>query len=120
MSSVRALSNYLRTHRRRRGFSQTEVAILLGCTHGSKVSRYERGERIPKFSTLLELEVIFGAPLAVLFAGASHTAVARVRNRAKRLHRELDTEPRTLRTKRKMDALVEISYPADRRAERTA
>ena len=41
------LHNYLRTYRKRAGLSQAEVAFLLGCHSGAKVSRYEHAARRP-------------------------------------------------------------------------
>lgn len=41
------LDNYLRTYRKKLGLTQREVAFLLGCHSGAKVSRYERSARIP-------------------------------------------------------------------------
>ena len=63
------LENYLRTYRKRSGLSQDEVAYLLGCQNGTKVSRYERFARKPSLETLFAYEVVFGAPARELFAG---------------------------------------------------
>jgi|SRR6266576_4678451 len=56
------LENYLRTYRKQSGLSQDEVAFLLGCQTGTKVSRYERFARKPSLETLFAYEVVFGAP----------------------------------------------------------
>ena len=64
------LENYLRTYRKRSGLSQDEVAFLLGCQNGTKVSRYERFARKPSLETLFAYEVVFGASARELFAGA--------------------------------------------------
>jgi len=56
------LENYLRTYRKQSGLSQDEVAYLLGCQNGTKVSRYERFARKPSLETLFAYEVVFGAP----------------------------------------------------------
>ncbi len=66
---ARKLPHYLRTHRKRLGFSQDEIAWLLGCRSGTKVSRYERYVRTPTLATALAYEVIFGVPASQLFAG---------------------------------------------------
>jgi len=65
----RKLQNYLRVHRRRAGFSQQEVAFLLGTNSKGKVSRYERYMRQPRLTTVFAYELIFGAPPRELFAG---------------------------------------------------
>jgi len=63
------LDNYLRTHRKKLGLSQREVAFLLGCHSGAKVSRYERSARVPTLNVILAYEVIFQKPARELFAG---------------------------------------------------
>ncbi len=61
--------NYLRTHRKRCGLSQTDVAFVLGAHGGSKVSRYEWQHRTPPLPTVLALEILFHAPARDLFGG---------------------------------------------------
>ena len=63
------LPNYLRTHRKRAGLSQDEVAFLLGCRSGAKVSRYERLARRLSLETAFAYEALFGVPARELFAG---------------------------------------------------
>jgi len=58
---------YLRTVRRRWGFSQQEIAFLLDLTHGSHISRVERLNCPPNARVLLALDMIFDAPPAMLF-----------------------------------------------------
>ena len=61
------LPNYLRTHRKRLGLSQDEVAYLLGAESGAKASRYERFSREPGFRTALACEAVFQRPIRELF-----------------------------------------------------
>ena len=86
------LDNYLRTHRKSRGFSQRDVAFLLSCHSGAKVSRYERSKRIPPLETIFTYEVVLGIPARELFAGiqerAERRALHRVRLLARRLARQ--------------------------------
>lgn len=83
------LENYLRTYRKRSGFSQDEVAFLLGSSSGAKVSRYERFARQPSLRTLFAYEVIFQAPVRALFAGlyqkVEKTTLSRAQGLAERL-----------------------------------
>jgi transcriptional regulator with XRE-family HTH domain len=72
--SVEQLPNYLRSHRKRTGLSQKEVAFLLSVESGSKVSRYEHFVRIPTLSTAFAFGVIFAVPLEELFAGIAEQA----------------------------------------------
>src|SRR2546428_13274423 len=76
------LPNYLKTHRKRAGLSQDEVAFLLGCRSGAKVSRYERLARRPRLETAFAYEAVFGVPARELFAGAYEKVEEEIRKRA--------------------------------------
>src|SRR5947208_2045511 len=65
----RKLQNYLRTYRKRSGFSQKELSFLLGIKSSEKVCRYERFQQVPNLQTALALQAILGVPVAELFAG---------------------------------------------------
>lgn len=87
--SVEPLANYIRTHRRRAALSQDEVAFLLGCEHGTKISRYERERRTPTLEAALALEAVFNVPVSELFAGRFHTVEQSVVMRAQELAEKL-------------------------------
>ena len=93
------LHNYLKTYRRKAGFSQDEVAFLLGCADGAKVSRYERRARQPSLETLLAYQALFGADPSELFGGfykkVEKKTKRRARTLARRLAQEDDPDPRT-------------------------
>jgi transcriptional regulator with XRE-family HTH domain len=111
MPRVNALNNYLRMYRKRAGLTQAELAFLLGCTHRSKVSRYERGVRMPALQTLIGFEVLFRAPVAKLFAGTYAKLREETQNRARRLSKQLDAKPSTRAISEKLDALDDIIHP---------
>lgn len=69
MRAQHRLPNYLRTYRKRSGFSQEDLAFLLGVRSGAKVSRYERFARLPGLPTALAYEAIFQVPMRELFGG---------------------------------------------------
>ena len=99
-------------HRRRNTLTQGEVARLLGCTHGSKVSRYERGERLPTLETLIAYEVLFNVPWRELLSGEYNRVHQQVRERAQVLAREVDARaPWTPALQRKFDFLTRIINP---------
>jgi transcriptional regulator with XRE-family HTH domain len=95
------LHNYLRTYRKRAGLSQAEVAFLLGCHSGAKVSRYEHAVRRPSLETVVAYEVILHTALRDLFAGVYRDVEKRTRKRARILIRNLEaarhTDPRVRR-----------------------
>jgi transcriptional regulator with XRE-family HTH domain len=102
-------------YRKRSGLTQAELAVLLGCAHGSKVYRYEHGVRIPTLETIIAFEIVFRVPLSALFAGTYEKVRGEVRVRAQRLSRQLDAKPFTPAQKQKIDALVEVIYPPKKR-----
>ena len=107
------LPNYLRTHRKRAGLSQDEVAFLLGCRSGAKVSRYERLARRPSLETAFAYEAVFGVPARELFAGVYEKVEREVVKRARVLGEKLNaTQPdRTVR--RKLDRLKAMTPAAE-------
>jgi transcriptional regulator with XRE-family HTH domain len=76
------LPNYLRTHRKRAGLSQDEVAFLMGCESGAKVSRYEMNRRQLPVETVFAYEAVFGVPARELLAGVYDEAEQTTRKRA--------------------------------------
>lgn len=83
------LESYLRTYRKRSGLSQNELAFLLGCASGAKVSRYERLARRPSLPTVFAYEVILRAPAKDLFAGLYQKVENATRARGQALARKL-------------------------------
>lgn len=88
------LENYLRTHRRRAGLTQREVAQLLGATSPTKVSRFEHFRRQPTLETAFAYSAIFRVPVRALFAGTQQrverVSRRRLRALAKRLAKNSD------------------------------
>lgn len=87
--ATRKLDNYLISHRKRAGFSQEEMAYLLGTRDGTATSRHEQFARTPTLETALAYEAVLGVPVRELFAGvyerAERSAVRRARLLSKRL-----------------------------------
>jgi len=103
------LENYLRTYRKRSSLSQDEVAFLLGCQNGTKVSRYERLGRKPNLETLFAYEVVFGAPARELFAGAYQKVEKKILNRTQLLTRKLNRATPDRMATRKLQILKAIT-----------
>lgn len=102
------LPNYLRTYRKRSGLSQAEVAFLLGCEHGTKISRYERLQRIPNLKTVLALEMIYKTSGKHLFEGIYHEIAYQVKNRAAILEEDLKSQERNPSLLHKLRCLEEL------------
>jgi len=59
--------NNLVLYRRRMGFTQRQVARLLGHANTSMGSHYEHGRALPPLPTALGLEIVYRVPVAFLF-----------------------------------------------------
>ncbi len=77
--------NYLRTHRKRLGLSQEEVAFLLGVQSGAKICRYERIVREPTFKAAIAFELIFQRPVREVFKGLFQEIADEIAPRARKL-----------------------------------
>lgn len=65
--------SYLRTHRKKSGISQRELASIVGYEHRSSVARHERAESAPPFLMALAYEAVFQVPVSELFPGFYQT-----------------------------------------------
>lgn len=100
------LQNYLRTYRKRSCLSQDELAGLLGCRSGAKVSRYEKFTRLPSLKTIMAYLVLFKTSLPELFAGMYQKIRLQVEKRILALIKRLKkTKPMDKKTTRKIDFL---------------
>jgi transcriptional regulator with XRE-family HTH domain len=81
--------SYLRTHRRRGGLTQDEMAFLLGYQSGTKIPRFERLARHPNLETALACQVVFGIPAHKLFPGVFAEVEKTVTERARELSVQL-------------------------------
>lgn len=90
------LTNYLRTHRKQSGLSQSEIEALLGGRGTGIVSRYESHKmQKPTLETALAYEVIFGVPARDLFTEMYEKIRAETYDNAKLLAEELENVPTT-------------------------
>lgn len=108
----RKLHNYLRTHRKRSGFSQKEIAFLLGVQSGARVSRYEHFLQCPTLRAVFAYEVIFRAPAHELFAGVFHEVERDIHKRAYTLIKTLSAAEQDGLTKRKVVMLRALTSGA--------
>lgn len=108
--ATRKLTNYVRTYRKRLGFSQDEIAYLLDCKSGSKISRYEHLNREPTLRTALAYEVIFQTPVKELFAGiyenVERKTLKRIRSLSEKLNSSDPAHPRHEGRRRQVEAAL--------------
>jgi len=103
------LPNYLRTYRKRLGFSQDEMAFLLRLHDGAKVCRFERYRCPPSLETTLSYEVIFKTPVKELFRGTYRRVERNVAARATVLRYKLSRAKPSPAVARKLAALKTIT-----------
>lgn len=60
-------SSLLALRRKRLGYEQKQIAVLLGHKNTYQLSRYETGQRVPSFKEAIKLSVLYGIPVRVLF-----------------------------------------------------
>ena len=75
------IASHLGTHRRRSGFTQLELARLVGYRNSGKVSRHERGVTVPPLSVTLAYEAVFHVPIHELFPGIHEAALKNIEKR---------------------------------------
>ena len=103
------LQNYLRTHRRKTGLSQEDMAKLLGAERDTTVSRHESGQRLPALEMAIAYELVYQVPLRELFAGQVVEVGARVRRHANRLLEETNGTLKGPRAQQKLETLIRLS-----------
>jgi transcriptional regulator with XRE-family HTH domain len=79
MDSLKQKQNNLVLYRRRMGFTQKQVARLLGHRDTSMISHYEHNRALPPLIVALRLEIIYRVPVAFLFPAMYNEMKLRIR-----------------------------------------
>ena len=79
------------------GFTQAEVATLLGYHQPTDISHYEHGRKLPSLVTALKLELIYRAPVGFLFYDLRDELRAQVQSHAEQMRPEGDVHGRARR-----------------------
>ncbi len=58
---------FLALRRKRLGYEQKQIAVLLGHKTKYEICRYENGQRTPGFKTAIKLSILYGLPVSILF-----------------------------------------------------
>jgi transcriptional regulator with XRE-family HTH domain len=92
------------------GLTQDEMAFLLGCHSGTKISRFEHLARHPNLETALACQVVFGVPAHELFPGIYAEVEKIVTERARllsgRLNAKREQDPSGLRKLETLRAIM--------------
>lgn len=102
------MRNYIRAYRKRAGLTQDEVAILLGCKSGTKVSRLERLSRKPSLQVVFACQVLFGIPAHELFPGIYQEVEQLTDKRVTKFLKRLEQLPPSPSTEMKRLALMRL------------
>ena len=84
-SSPARLPNRLWQYRKRMGFTQQEVAAMLGYLSRAEISDFERGDKLPSFVSALKLEIVYRVPVAFLFPALYARLKVQLRDKEERL-----------------------------------
>jgi DNA-binding XRE family transcriptional regulator len=90
---VQRFQTYLRPSRRRWGFTQAELALLIGYKTGKSISRIEALKQMPTLNAALSCAVIFNTEPTKLFPGAVYGIEQLVLDRANELYLQLQGDP---------------------------
>jgi transcriptional regulator with XRE-family HTH domain len=117
MKNKKRLQCYVRSYRLRWGFSQAELAFIIGTTR-NYISYLEAEKRRPKLSDAFALQVIFGVAFVELFPRLFAETEDDVLARAYDLYEQLQGHP-SGKTRIKLDFLEEMFERAKRKSKST-
>ena len=83
------IANYLQILRRKSGFSQSELALVLGILSESQLSRHERSACVPGLLAALGYEALFHKSISEIFPVFYRTVSVGIEERLVRLERLL-------------------------------
>jgi DNA-binding XRE family transcriptional regulator len=87
--TIEQIANYLRSHRRKSGLSQRELAHIVGYVTQAPVSEHERSVTIPALLIALSYEIVFRVPLSELFPALYRTVEAKIEEQLMGIETEL-------------------------------
>jgi DNA-binding XRE family transcriptional regulator len=83
------IASHIRTHRKKSGFTQHELAGLLGHDNALKVWRHERGITVPPLTDALTYAAIFRVPVGELFPAVQQAVAQNLADRFVKLEAAL-------------------------------
>ena len=104
LSMAERLKTYLRPYRRRWGFTQRELAFLIGVKNGTVVSRLEGLKKAPRLVWAVACAVVFDTRALEIFPGLFLQVHEDVLRRATELYENLQGNP-SKTTRLKLDFL---------------
>lgn len=86
--------NRLWKYRKRVGYTQRQVAGIIGYHSATDISHYEHGRKVPSLLTALKLEIVYHTPVAFLFTDVYVPLRTRLREREEQLRAQWEGEDR--------------------------
>jgi transcriptional regulator with XRE-family HTH domain len=99
----------LKSHRKRSGFTQEDVAILIGVQSASQVSRHESGEREPDLRAAIAYRIVLDAPFAHLLPKLFREIAKEVEARASQLAGQLAKKESGLHQAERLELLRQLT-----------
>jgi transcriptional regulator with XRE-family HTH domain len=112
----KTFTSHVRAYRRRWGFTQDELAFMMGFKSRSVVSKLERSGRLPTIDIGFALYIVFGAHGAELFPSLHREIEAAVLGRAYELYERLQGSMAPM-TRTKLDFFEELFARANKKRE---
>ena len=97
--------SYAKTHRKRSGLSQDELAYLLGDKTTSFILKTEHSKEMPSLSRALSYQILFGIPAEEIFTGLLQQQQNLIFNKIVELSGNLERRPKTQIVTRKLEFL---------------
>jgi transcriptional regulator with XRE-family HTH domain len=114
---IKPLNDYLRMFRQRSGLTQNELAGLLGCGKGAKISGYECSDRQPGLETAIAYCLVFGVSYEELFTGKVQRLRRGIATRAGIAVNKLAKQPDSRLNRQKLKFLQEVARRVDLKRE---
>jgi transcriptional regulator with XRE-family HTH domain len=114
---IQKFRSYLRPVRRRWGFTQRELAFLIGYKTGKSISGIEGLKQTPTIEAAFACAVIFNTAPLKLFPGMLSDVERAVLGRAERLYEELQGDP-SKTTRFKLDFLEALVNRLQNKSDR--
>lgn len=87
--TIEQIANYLRSHRKKSGLSQSELAHIVGYDTQAPISEHERSVTIPALLIALSYEIVFRVPISEMFPGLYGAVEERIEEQLTKMEDEL-------------------------------
>jgi transcriptional regulator with XRE-family HTH domain len=99
----------LKSHRKRVGLIQEDMAVLIGVQSASQVSRHESSEREPDLRTAIAYSIVFDVSLRELLPKLHREIAGEVNARATKLISEVGSSKDILHQSYRLEALRRVT-----------